>query len=233
MAAAAAARCCACGAAVGAGAARLGAAAAVAAAESGGGAAARLFSSHAAPGARGAGAPLRRVNVGGAGGAAGGAGGAAAAGAAAEGASTSGGPGSLIEMSSEVAGGAKPLRTWEKWYWGAGVGGVALLLYRHLKDPDPTPEQLEAAKTRAAELEARRKEHLRAVLTGASFIDGESDPLEGLTPAGIVAFMEKHGIDPSDPLEGLSPDEIDAYMAAQEAKRQPKEEAEEEAAAAQ
>lgn len=30
---------------------------------------------------------------------------------------------------------------------------------------------------------------------------GDSDPLDGLSPAQIVKFMEQHGIDPSDPLE--------------------------------
>jgi hypothetical protein len=32
-------------------------------------------------------------------------------------------------MSREVPGGAKPLFSWEKWYWGIGVGGVAFFLY--------------------------------------------------------------------------------------------------------
>lgn len=30
---------------------------------------------------------------------------------------------------------------------------------------------------------------------------GDEDPLEGLTPAQIVMFCEKYGIDPTDPLE--------------------------------
>lgn len=32
-------------------------------------------------------------------------------------------------------------------------------------------------------------------------LSGEDDPLEGLSPAQIVMFCEKYGIDPSDPLE--------------------------------
>jgi hypothetical protein len=30
---------------------------------------------------------------------------------------------------------------------------------------------------------------------------GEEDPLDGLSPAQIVLFCEKYGIDPTDPLE--------------------------------
>lgn len=45
-------------------------------------------------------------------------------------------------MSQEVPGGSRPLLSWERWYWGVGVGGVALFLYSKLKTPDKTPEEL-------------------------------------------------------------------------------------------
>eukprot|EP00879_Flechtneria_rotunda_P010071 GHRR01010529.1.p1 GENE.GHRR01010529.1~~GHRR01010529.1.p1 ORF type:complete len:227 (+),score=66.17 GHRR01010529.1:55-735(+) len=149
---------------------------------------------------------------------------AAAAAAAADAAvSTSGRSGSnasFIEMPKEVPGGSKPLRSWEKWYWGLGVSGVSFYLYWRLKKPEKTPEEIEAARQKALELEAKRKEHLRAALMGNNWIEGCSDPLEGLTPRQIVQFMEKHGIDPSDPLEGLAPEEINTYVRQQEARRQ-------------
>lgn len=52
---------------------------------------------------------------------------------------------SLLWMSTEVPGGSKPLRRWEKYYWGVGVVGVSLLLYRNLKKPDKTPEEIEVS----------------------------------------------------------------------------------------
>lgn len=45
-------------------------------------------------------------------------------------------------MSREVPGGSKPLRRWEKYYWGVGVTGVALFLYNTLKKPEKTPEEI-------------------------------------------------------------------------------------------
>lgn len=146
---------------------------------------------------------------------------------------------SLLEM-KEVPGGSKPLRSWERWYWGVGVAGISAVLYWNLKKPDKTPEEIEvqalrrmttcwqrtvraaleqraktaavarpaaaaaavqcaaaaascaadashccccpplpvaaaapqAAKQRAAELEVKRKEHLRAVLMGQNFLEG-------------------------------------------------------------
>jgi hypothetical protein len=38
-------------------------------------------------------------------------------------------------------------------------------------------------------------------LPAAAAAAGESDPLEGLSPAQIVKFLEIHKIDPDDPLE--------------------------------
>lgn len=35
----------------------------------------------------------------------------------------------------------------------------------------------------------------------AVMCSGEDDPLDGLSPAQIVLFCEKYGIDPTDPLE--------------------------------
>ncbi|KAF6257550.1 hypothetical protein COO60DRAFT_1217443 [Scenedesmus sp. NREL 46B-D3] len=167
---------------------------------------------------------LRRVNI------KNNTGGAAAAGEpiAAEAVTSTSGQGSglqsLLEMSTEVPGGSKPLRRWEYYYWGLGVSVVSYFLYRNLAKPEETPEQIEAKKQKAAELEVRRKEHVRAAIMGQNFIEGEADPLEGLTPAQIVKFMEIHKIDPSDPLEGLTPEEIDAYVHKQEAARQEREE---------
>ena len=52
--------------------------------------------------------------------------------------------GGLAEMSREVPGGAKPMHSWEKVYWGVGVTGVAAVLYWNLKKPEFTPEEIEA-----------------------------------------------------------------------------------------
>lgn len=49
----------------------------------------------------------------------------------------------LAEMSREVAGGTKPLRSWEKWYWGVGVGGVSLWLFSRLRPDAKTPDEIE------------------------------------------------------------------------------------------
>ena len=127
---------------------------------------------------------------------------------------------SLMEMNREVPGGAKPLRSWEKWYWGAGVGGVSLFLFWRMRPEAKTPEQLEAERQAAADLEVRRRDHLRALLATRAeggFIAPGDDPLDGLSPAQIEALMAAAGIDPGDPLEGMSPEEIDEYMARQEA----------------
>lgn len=48
---------------------------------------------------------------------------------------------SLLQM-PEVPGGTKPLRSWEKWYWGVGVVGISGLLYWNLKKPEQTPEEI-------------------------------------------------------------------------------------------
>ena len=47
-------------------------------------------------------------------------------------------------MDKEVPGGRKPLATWEKWYWGAGVVAVSAMLFKYLSyKPPKTPEELE------------------------------------------------------------------------------------------
>ncbi|KIZ06235.1 hypothetical protein MNEG_1728 [Monoraphidium neglectum] len=125
----------------------------------------------------------------------------------------------MAEMSREVPGGRKPMHSWEKWYWGAGVGGVSVFLFWRLKPEGKTEEQIQEEKRRAAELEVKRKDHLRAVLAvqrqGGFIVEGE-DPLDGLSPQQIEEFMAREGIDPKDPLEGMSPEEIDEYMRRQE-----------------
>lgn len=123
----------------------------------------------------------------------------------------------------EVPGGSKPLRRWEYYYWGLGATGVSFLLYNRLKEPEKSPEEIAETERKLADLRARRKDHVRAVLIQQNFLLGDDDPLEGLTPAQIVLFCEKYGIDPTDPLEGLTPEEIDAYMAQQEAAKQDQE----------
>ncbi|WIA31747.1 hypothetical protein OEZ86_002622 [Tetradesmus obliquus] len=169
---------------------------------------------------------LRRVNIKNGSGSAAAAGEAPAAEAAAAASSSGQGGGlqSLLEMSTEVPGSGKPLRRWEYYYWGLGVSAVSYFLYRNLAKPEETQEQIEEKKRKAAELEVRRKEHVRAAIMGQNFIESESDPLEGLSPAQIVKFMDIHSIDPDDPLEGLTPEEIDAYVQKQEAARQAREE---------
>jgi hypothetical protein len=107
-------------------------------------------------------------------------------------------------MSREVPGGSKPMRSWEKWYWGAGVGGVSAWLFWRMRPEPKTPEQLEAERLAKADLEARRKEHLRTVLAGqgaGGFVAEGDDPLDGLGPQEIEAYLETAGIDPTDPLE--------------------------------
>jgi hypothetical protein len=95
--------------------------------------------SYASPGggAGSGGAPRRVARTGGGGGNGGGGGAAGAAGA--------GGPGapSLMEMGREVAGGSKPLQSWERWYWGVGVGGVSLWLFWRLKPESKPADQAE------------------------------------------------------------------------------------------
>lgn len=116
-----------------------------------------------------------------------------------------------------VAGGTKPMRRWEKWYWGVGVTGVAVvgLTYwnRQMNVEDP-----EAEAARQAAKEAKRQERvaaLRAYLAGKSFLDGP-DPFEGLHPQQIAKFMEEYGkgvgASEEDPFEGMSPEEIDEYV---------------------
>jgi hypothetical protein len=46
-------------------------------------------------------------------------------------------------MSREVPGGAKPLQSWEKYYWGGGVTVVATGLFWYMRPKPKTPEQLE------------------------------------------------------------------------------------------
>jgi hypothetical protein len=177
----------------------------------------------------------------------------------------------MAEMSREVPGGRKPMHSWEKWYWGAGVGGVSVFLFWRLKPEGKTEEQIlvrvlvvhspagamrfvpwevydgwgapllapcccclwhlspagtahalsftgacacaatatrlsaaQEEKRRAAELEVKRKDHLRAVLAvqrqGGFIVEGD-DPLDGLSPQQIEEFMAREGIDPKDPLE--------------------------------
>lgn len=170
---------------------------------------------------------------------------------------------SLIEMNREVAGGGRPMQSWERWYWGIGVGGVSLWLFWRLKPESKTPEQLEVSnaawapvpactparcacasapprtarrpppgqqlraarhsalaahaprpatpdtrlqeeRRAAADLEVRRRDHLRSVLSaqrGGGFIAEGNDPLDGLSPGAIETFMATAGIDPRDPLE--------------------------------
>lgn len=174
----------------------------------------RAYSDYAATGRGTAGSGLRRVNP-----STSTANGSSSAEATASTSGQAGSSASLLEM-KEVPGGSKPLRRWEYYYWGLGATGISFLLYNRLKKPDKTPEEIEEAERKAEELRGRRKEHVRAVLMSQNFLEGDDDPLDGLTPAQIVLFCEKYGIDPSDPLEGLTPEEIDAYMAQQEAKRE-------------
>eukprot|EP00877_Chromochloris_zofingiensis_P002059 jgi/Chrzof1/11854/Cz06g12140.t1 len=115
-------------------------------------------------------------------------------------------------MSKEVPGGSKPLRSWERWYWGVAVVGISIVLYSRLKPSGKTPEQLEEERQRAAALEEQRKERMRSILMGRHFIEGKEDPFEGMSPKQIQDFVNKSGINVDDPLEGLSPEEIDAYM---------------------
>ncbi|KAI8474743.1 MAG: hypothetical protein J3K34DRAFT_517837 [Monoraphidium minutum] len=177
----------------------------------------RMLSSYASRPGAGAGAPRRvpqRPRPGSGGGEAGGA-------AAAGGAAGGGGPGqSLMEMSREVPGGGKPLRSWERWYWGAGVGGVSAFLFWRLKPETVTQEQIESELRAKAALEVARKDHLRGVLAAqraGGFIAEGDDPLDGLSPRQIEELMAREGIDPRDPLEGMSPEEIDEYAARQAA----------------
>jgi hypothetical protein len=51
------------------------------------------------------------------------------------------------------------------------------------------------------QLEAQRKEFVRAALMTNTFLRGDKDPLDGLSPAMIVKFLEDAKIDPEDPLE--------------------------------
>lgn len=57
---------------------------------------------------------------------------------------------SVLEMSKEVPGGSKPLRSWERWYWGVAVVGISIVLYSRLKPSGKTPEQLEVGMWPAA-----------------------------------------------------------------------------------
>lgn len=58
------------------------------------------------------------------------------------GASGSSTPTLLAEM-KEVPGGSKPMYSWERWYWGIGVGGVSIWLFWRLKPESKTQEQIE------------------------------------------------------------------------------------------
>jgi len=171
------------------------------------------FSSYTGPSSSSVSTAPRRVpqkgsrGSGGGGGGGGGGGAAAADGSAAGGSGAAASPGAsphIMAMTREVPGGTKPMQSWERWYWGAGVGAVALWLSWRLKPDSRTPETIEDEKQKAAELEVKRRDHLRAVLASqrhGGFIGEGEDPLNGLTPRQIEEFMGEAGIDPRDPLE--------------------------------
>lgn len=75
----------------------------------------------------------------------------------------------------QLQGGA--LRPWEKFYWGVFVVAISLVLFNRLRDPPVPPDPaIKEAK------EAAKAERARQVLAGASLVDGEDDPFEGMTP---------------------------------------------------
>ncbi len=54
----------------------------------------------------------------------------------------------------------------------------------------------------AEELEAKRKQHFRTMLMAdKSFMEGEDDPFDGMSPQQIQEFIESSGIDVKDPFE--------------------------------
>ena len=59
----------------------------------------------------------------------------------------------------------------------------------------------QADRQAALQLEADRKEFVRAAIMTNNFIKGDRDPLNGLSPAMIEKFLEHAEIDPLDPLE--------------------------------
>ncbi|KAK9808753.1 hypothetical protein WJX72_003037 [[Myrmecia] bisecta] len=102
----------------------------------------------------------------------------------------------------------KPLRTWEKVYWGLFVGAITLLLFNRLRDTEPVVEPVDEDK------EAARERVARMVLAGKSLLDDSKDAFEGLSPKEIQQYVDKAtgGAKSSDPFEGMSPAEINEYM---------------------
>ncbi len=116
--------------------------------------------------------------------------------------------------------GTGKLRTWEKLYWGVFVVAISIFLFNRAhewtKSDDKNNEEEDAAKEEA------RKARAREVAAGASALVpwGSDDPLDGMTPEEVQAFVEETtgGGKKVDPFEGMDPGEIDTYVKAYTAK---------------
>jgi len=128
----------------------------------------------------------------------------------------------------------KPLRWWEKLYWGLFVMSIVYLLVTRL---GPSEEEVAASKSSAVTdgsagnmtqkqldtLQMRRKA-ARSILAGQWPVglrvnNGEEDPFHDMTPDEIQSLIDRqreliaHGGKTDDPFEGYSPDEIEEILA--------------------
>ena len=106
------------------------------------------------------------------------------------------------------------LSTWEKYYWGVFVVAISVFLFNRAgswvaKDP----KEIEEEERLKREIEEQKKEKARLILAGASMLEDEEDPFDGLSPEEIEKYVESAtGANSKDPFDGMSPEEINEYI---------------------
>ena len=109
-----------------------------------------------------------------------------------------------------------PLKWWQKAYW---VGFAVVVTYwagERCYDKATTGKWHGDAVLRPSAAKAKPrptllKSRVNQALSGASFVENEDDPFEGLSPQEIEALVAKEA-PAGDAFDGLSPDEIRDYV---------------------
>jgi hypothetical protein len=109
------------------------------------------------------------------------------------------------------------MQAWEKWYWGAGVGGLSLILFPRIQKYTQK-DDVEDKEREKKELEEKRLQTIPLMVSGKSFVEEEESKLfDGLSPWQINQLAKSSVLRGTgggdDPYDGLSPEEIDALFA--------------------
>jgi len=106
------------------------------------------------------------------------------------------------------------LSTWEKYYWGVFVVAISVFLFNRAGSwAAKDPKEIEEEERLKREMEEQKKEKARLILAGASMLDDEEDPFDGLSPEEIEKYVESAtGANSKDPFDGMSPEEINEYI---------------------